>query len=660
MTGVWRSAKEAWARARLAGTPEAARWLKVRQQEAALRDAWGLGDEEKGKGYRERLRRLCDFLGELEPQPGAAAPDDKDFDRLYRGLERAPIGTKEREDYLSRLEALARALAALVDSPPGGDYLQRWQAWSQQPALWAGQHRADLERALRTVGALPILGSPTQSAQVSLLALGKLVDELPCLPAAVGSTDAARTRLRWCLEELAGDHEWAHLQVLVRLARECLREKAFSPACRHHAQMAKEALSKAIPRLEKQLSNQPSAEGLYGLLAAACLVLGKPDDLPRKQRQKQIERALVYARRAVEIAPESIRERLVLLDVLSSLGDPEDIRVQAEIALNLDSGPDTLRTIGDSYWGRTVALRGRGARRNLLREATGFFAKALENVESATVDESCPVEQMQAHGWAHFWMGRFQSELGRYVEAAAHLRTACSLGFKPLEAQVELGWTCFLARQRKDADKAFREALAESRRQRAGDAKVAEAPGEERPIDDLAFEGTLGWAFLCAEFDPTQALRYADQAKRRLVKTTNPEDPELLAALLEVRGRISLRKHDISKGIKQLEDAVLLSPRSGAYCALGFAYLSQSRAVDPVAPPDILRQAREAYRLGRQSDIRGRYRGELWDLNRELRKSEGSAAAASALKSGAPSAGSAAPTASPASLPASLLPGPKG
>lgn len=542
------------------------------------------GEDERGTEYRERLRRLCDFLGELDPEPGATLDDEAvDFEKLQRGLGRTPV-PEAREAYLCRLEKLGKAPAPILDGEKGE----------------CPNHR---------------------------------------------------------VHDLAADHEWAYIQVQVRLARECLQEKAFNATRRERAKKARKALSIAIPWLEKQESNQPSTQGLYGLLATACLTLGTPDETPREDsagdrrekddRQRHIESALVYARHAVEIAPESIRERLVLLDVLSFLGDPADIRAQAEIALNLDSGPETLRTIGGSYWGRTVALRGRAARRQLLLEATDFFAKALRTLESASLDQRCPIDQMQAHGWAHFWLGRFQSERARYAEAAAHLRTASSLGFKPLEALIELAWTCFLARDLDEADKAFGKALAEAGRQRIGGAKVADAPGEERPIDDLAFEGYLGWAFLRADWDPDQALTYADQAdlllppipvradRKRTPKhasdanglpaaTTKPDKPELRAALSEVRGRISLSKGDLREGIGHCKDALHLSPRSGAYCALGRAYLSQAGIAGATAPVT-LQQAREAYRLGRECDLRGRYRRELRELSREIRKAEGKA-----------------------------------
>jgi tetratricopeptide (TPR) repeat protein len=624
-------------------------WQEVRQHEATLRDAWGLAEGEKGEGYRRRLRRLCDFLGELDWQAGTTPADsDVDFARLQRGLLRSPRGAAAREAYLGRLAALAAALAALIDGGQGREYLQHWLAWQQQAALWDGPFAVELQRALAMLGARPSAEPPRATAHGCLLDLEKVIGDLADRPAAGGSAAAARKRWHRCVEDLAGDHEWAYLQVRVRQARECLQERA----CQH-AQTAKDALSIAIPRLEKRHSIQPAADGLYGLLAVACLALAKADGGAREACRQEIESALVYARRAVEIAPESIRERLVLLAVLSYLGDPEDIRVQVEIALNLDSGPDTLRTIGDSYWARTVALRGRGARRKLLQEATGFFFQALENVESAALDASCPLNLMQAHGWVHFWLGRFLSERGRYAEAAAHLRTSSSLGFKPLEAKVELAWTCWLARDRGHADLAFREALAEAARQRVDGAKVADAPGEQRPIEDLAFESSLGWAFLCAEWDPERALQYADQARDLLPAITRPNHPELKSAVLEVRGRIAVRRGEIDEACKLFEDAVRLSPRSGAYCALGAMYLSRARTAGAAAAPAALLRAREMVRLGHEADIRGRYRRELWDLNRELRRSEANPSGGRTPKRGAtpggatPSGGAAAGSAAP-------------
>ena len=599
-------------------------WLEVQRIEDALHGTWGLGGDEKGQGYRNRLRRLCDFLRELEPESAGTADRNADLAKLKRGLAQPQSFTGAREGHICRLMDLRRALEALAPAhgTEGSRYWAPGEGWTPGDSL-PMERQSSRERALVALGALP--ANPELRDQTARGQLGALSDLLARLE--TGAIDAAakervkKARARWqeCLDDCASDWEWAWVQVLVRLARECLRDQPFHPQCCVHAKTAKEALEKAIEKLERNGFNQYRAQGLYGILAATCLMVGRARDTEPEKRLQEIKSALVYARHAVALEPESSRERLVLLDVLSVLGDPEDIRVQAEIALDLDSGPDTLRTIGESYWGRAAILRGRGVRRKLLREAAGFFAKALENVDSAPLDERGPLDQIEAHAWAHFWLGRFHGELGRFSSASAHLQTACTLGFKPLEARVELAWTCLLAHDRKHADQAFREAIEEAERRRVAGPVVAAAPGEKRPVAELAFEGYLGWAFLCADWDPDRAMENAQRAEDRLASIGRANDPQLRAAVLEVRGRVALRRRKLREGLDLLEESVRMSPGSGAYCALGLANLARGQ-VTGKATLKALHRAREAYYLGRDCDIRGRHRRELWELRRELAK----------------------------------------
>jgi tetratricopeptide (TPR) repeat protein len=609
---------------RPAKAQEDERWQRALEYEHELHGTWGLGGDETGMGYRARLRRLCDFLGRLQPEPASPPDEASDFARLRRGLAQARPGCGARESYLHRLGDLRQALEALLRADGENDtwYWERLEMWSPGYGL-AAARKADLEQTLTALGALSAdPARPDDTARGCLQAMSEVLDSLQAdakSDDAKARVDAARVRWQDCLSDCADDWEWAWLQVLVLLARECLRDKPSHPDSCQHARTAKAALEQAIPRLESKGFDQSRAQGLYGILAATCLALGKANDTPQEERLPQIESALVYARHAVAMEPESIGERLVFLDVLAALGDPEDIKVQAEIALDLDSSPETLRTIGGSYWGRAAALRGRRARRRLLREAARFFARALDNVESAPLDERGPLAQIEAHAWAHFWLGRFQGERGRFAEASAHLRTASTLGFKPLEARVELAWTCLLARDRKHADQAFRAAAEEAGRRRAGGAGVAEAPGEERPVAELAFEAHLGWAFLCADWDPDRALVQVKQAEALLPTIARPNQHERRAALLEVRGRAALRRRKLKEALELLEESVKSSPRSGAYCALGFANLALATGAGATAA---LQRAREAYRLARDCDLRRRCRRELWELRRELRKRE--------------------------------------
>lgn len=602
-----------------------ATWQTLEEQEKKLREIWGLGLDGGGAGYRKRLDRICHFVRELEPD-GVSVPDaESEFERYERAFTERSQSAAARESYIQRLEDLRSALEPLARSAgkKAEAFLADVRRWSPILGLPVIYRESPARRAVRQERVEKVLGilgaNPAQQEETPLGHLRFIGDLLEQLEA--GKADRRRVqdaRKRWgeYVEDCAGDWEWAYLQILVRLAGECRQEKPVSTDFCKQVKRAGELLAEAIPIMEKRGFLQYRKQGLYGILAATCL--GRARSQPA-ERLELIERAFTYARHAVEMEPASFRERLVLLDVLSRLGDAEELSAQAEITLNFDSGPETLRTIGASYWDRIVALSGGRARLHLLREAADFFEGALREVESAPFGGGGPLDQVQAHGWAHFWLGRFQFERGKYAEAVSHLRTAGELGFKPLESRVELAWACQVARDRRQADDAFREALAEAHRQSKQGSLVSQAPGEEREIKELEFDAYLGWAFLCAAWDPDRALEKVEEAERLLgvIKAPNQEKQKRQGALDEARGRIHLRKGDLLKAIGELEKAVKESPRCGAYCALGFAYLEQAR-VYPRAAEKALRSAREAWRLARECHPRGRYRRELQELRRQL------------------------------------------
>ncbi len=627
--------------------PKKAWRSEVDKLAARLRAKWGLGTDCGDAGYRDRLKRLCEFLRGLEEETASAG--QVEFARYELVLSPSFRWMGSREAYIQRLDDLRAALAPLAGQT-AETCLGTLQSWSPIQSLkpLAGESLADrgaresnLKSTLQTLQALP--GDPVQPEGTlveCLKALGKLL--VPPM-AAASATEAEELKDAWSdfVEDCFGDWEWAYLQALVRLAKECLREKPVSANFCEQAARAGESLAAAIPSLEKRGLSQYRTQGLYGVLAATYLVRAKDLATPPDRRLGLIERAVTYARHAVELEPESVRERLVLLEVLSTVEDTEELKIQAEIALHLDAGAGTLRAIGASFWSRVVALQGRAERLRLLKEAVRFFTNALREVENASFNSDAPLDQIQAHGWAHFWLGRFQVERGRYLAAITHLKTARELGFKPIESRVELAWACWLLRDRKNADRAFQEATAEASRQSAPRKDnlpvppIAQEPGEERKIVELQFDAYTGWALLCAEWNPDRALGYAGEAENLLPAMDGQNRKDLEAALAEVRGRVLLRQGDLGGGIQKLEESVTKSPRGGAYCALGCARLDQreqSLGGDSKAAGEALRKAQEAYRLARKADLQRRYRREIRDLRHRLR----SASPAQGAVAGAP------------------------
>jgi tetratricopeptide (TPR) repeat protein len=644
---------KSWLRRSPNAAPDDEKWQKVRNLETELHQ---LGFHDGGDGYRRRLGRLCDFIRELAPDGAGTPAGQSDLERYESAF--ATPSTKDKESYLQKLEDLRVALEPLIktDEEDARQYLARVHQSLVQGLEAVATGIPEALRAVRrdkVKGTLKGLGldaaSPRGTPQDCLGDLDRRLTELET--SGIDAQPVKNTRQRWreCVEDCAADWEWAYLQVLARLASEYRKERPASSDYCEQVKKAKDCLSKAIPRMERQGFLQYRTQGLYGDLAAAHLAHAKAPVTKPAERLGLIQRAFTYSRHAVELEPESIRERLVLLDVLSTVGDAGELGVQAEIALNFDSGSETLRTIGASYWDRITTLTGRGVRLRLLREAARFFETALQEVESAPFDGDGPLDQVEAHGWAHFWLGRFQCERGRYAEATAHLRTASALGFKPLESRVELAWAFSLARNIRQGNNAFGDALEETDRQKSRDGSarlVSEAPGEERKIVELEFDAQLGWAFLCAEWAPEEARKHVDLARGLLSASSRPHKEELKAALSEVCGRSHLRQGHFATGIHELEEAVRKSPRAGAYCALGFARLeaAERAKAGSEAFREALRSARGAYRLARESDSRGRYRQDLWELRRRLRGLEGASKAPAAAAAKPAQAGPASAT----------------
>lgn len=602
------------------------RWQRVQLYQEKLQ-LWGFGGERSEEGYRDRLKNLCEFLRALEPDGPYWDVSKNDLEQFLHIFEKANLRLSG-EFYIRRLEDLQAALKALVkrDQECAQPYLARLRKWSPFRSLQSPPaDRGHFEKALKFLGLLPDdVANELESPLLCLSSLGNLLGKLEAERVDERRVGDEKNRWKECFEDYTLDLKWAYLQVLVRLAQQCLKEKS--------SRLNDESLRKGVERLEELILGlesekffQARSQGLYGLLAEIYLahVQAPHPDSESKEKLEFISKALTYAQHAVEKEPKSVRERLRLLKIFSSLGDYGEMKAEADIALNLDSGSETLKIVGASFWDRVAALHDRRDRRKILREASQFFENALKNVESDPLNKNSPFEQVEAHGWAHFWLGRFRCESGRCDEGAIHLKTARTLGFKPLESRVELAWAYLLVRDHKQAAHAFKDAIAEAGRQRKSNHPVAQGPGEERKIVDLEFDAWLGWALLWAERDLFQAEEKISKAESLLPSVGRPNEKDLQAAIHEVRGLAYRKGEKVPDAVKELEAAIRLSPRSGAYFALASVRLEEARTTtEDGLKGAALERALQAYRLGRENDVRGRHRFEVRDLRRKFRHFE--------------------------------------
>src|SRR6185369_16136685 len=229
------------------------------------------------------------------------------------------------------------------------------------------------------LGVLEVNGDRSKDVIHALAGLRKLLDNLDLDKSHCAS--AAEKRWKNYLENCKEDWRWAYLQTVVRLALTCVEEDT---ATESDCTLAQSSLEEAIPGLEEGGFSQPLTQGLSSILAR-CYLRGAS---PRKSQAGGdsetlglLTKAFLHARSAVEMRPGGARERLTLLEVLASFGDPHEMEIQAEIATDLDSSPETLRTIGQCFWNRITSLPVKSHRRRVLRRAAKFFKNAVAQIE---------------------------------------------------------------------------------------------------------------------------------------------------------------------------------------------------------------------------------------------------------------------------------------
>ena len=603
--------------------------VQWRSDLAAWHGRWS-GEAER---YRARMQTACKFLAKMR----ADSDRDKAETRILK-LQRALAAADEatREQHISFLEQLRRVLRHLERRKE-----ERIEIYTKRLKDKRKDFAAPQAQSVREAIAVLLFHTPKSFGgedaefDLRLRSLNALAALKKTLDGLENATDQDIQTWQDCFDDCVVDWEWAYLQVLVALALRYLQQledRPNKPERAHWAERADTLLLEAIDKLEKNGFLQARIQGLYGLLARACLARATMSKSKSKASLDLLRRALAYARCAVEMEPESVRERLVLLQIHGLIGDDGQVKSEADIALDLDPGPETLKVIAASFKERVAATSRRGERRKLLREAVAFFERALRLVESEKGDDQRPIAQMLRHAWAHYWLGRFHCELMEYEKGIAHERIAASLGFKPLESRVNLAWALFEAKAYDQAERAFEEALAEAHRQReqtGNHTQVAEAPGEERTIDELLIDLYLGWAFLCTERggNPKMAEKFAWLANRLISRADLPNPREQHAAFHECLGRVYYRMGLLDDSAEQARKAIRTSARSGAFCCLLYTHLAKARS-EPAHWPQVAQECHELWMHAQETDVRGRNRAEILDIGRQMRQMEEKAAPA--------------------------------
>lgn len=591
------------------------------------------------------LRRSFAISHEFEQMkpPALRESDAEEKGRRVRDLERiwSTVVKLERSQkeaaaqYRNRLADLVTALRVLARRPgesaaAHGDRL--WEVAALAAKLREARGTRDRDALLLDLGRTLELSGGMDRLRDFWDLFGTL--EIPkSAPGRDGAEDLAGNRL--------SDLAWIHAQVAARLARQCLAGDGTAMQRQKDAREAESHLETAVACLEANYTAQVGRMGLHRLWAQACLVqiqLAPPrDPLPRELA----DRALRHANSAVALDPESAEARLVLGQVYSYLHDFQKADHEWEICRSLNPDQHTLREIARSHWGWVDSLRGPAMRRQELERAFRIARELHDIIENASIESPPDQKQLEDHGWVHYSLGSFAYEQKDYRESIAHLQIARSLGFKPIEGRVRLGWTCYQARAYDEAERAFRDAVREAGRQlrpwrkrptrsvlegvytalaaltqKMGPPGTAQEPGESSPLQDLLAEALLGRALLFADrgVQLNRARRLAQFAGSLLVRTSRGE---LRSLYYECRGYVELRLDQMEASLESLRQAVEHSASSRAYCRLAKACLAMAGngAAEPLR---YVQEARRACAAAQECDLQEDYKTMIGDLLREL------------------------------------------
>ena len=441
--------------------------------------------------------------------------------------------------------------------------------------------------------------------------------------------DQTERLLQECRSELHLILEWACSQAEIAIGRMCLGAGAAHPIRRELANAARETIKAAIERLERLDFQQPREQGLYALLAQACLEAAEACSEPQK-RAELLKEALQHGQLAVGLNPNGADARLVVVRIYTALGDYQQAREESDVCLatclanNPEQEPEILRSVGTSFWVWVRSAESFRTREKVMQDAVVFFTRVLRLIECRGFRKEKATEQIWSHAWAHYWLGRFHSEKGDYQSGILHQKIGCSLGFKPLEARIDLAWAYLMAREYEDAEQVFLDARHEAEQQQRESpvSGVAdEGKGGDRTLDDLSIDLYLGWGFLAIESDgdlgaALERLRKAEDLISTALASVRTR--ALHAAIQEGFAWIHFKGGNLTECQKAANESLRHMRRCGTYCCLARARLSQAG----LDPSKAALEARVFARRALELDVRKRYRREIREILLKVRTTE--------------------------------------
>ena len=333
---------------------------------------------------------------------------------------------------------------------------------------------------------------------------------------------------------------------------------------------------------------------------------------------------------ALRLDPLSPFERAALAEVHFARRDFEDAREAWELGIYLsepDAGPDAEYqlaemqwNIGICHWRSAGNLRDTGRRRSALEQARVAFAESLELIDDA-----------DARGPYHYWMGRLLFDLCQYEDAIDHFQRAAGVASRDqLQARLMLGRSKLVCMDYEGAEAAFRSVITDLRELRLESSEpIGVEFNEERPWPTLLVSSLLGLASSLAERNVgyTEAHEHIRSARDVAVGLDQGADQgACMAECEETEGWIAYLEDDLAHAADSLGRALELTPDPRAYARLAHVRARQLEMQGESADLGAIRRdGIRACELAANLDVDDRYTQTIRDARRRLADLAGSA-----------------------------------
>jgi tetratricopeptide (TPR) repeat protein len=406
--------------------------------------------------------------------------------------------------------------------------------------------------------------------------------------------------------------DWSSVQIDIFLAKKEAKDEIPYECIKR--------LKGVLDKLEDNHEREIRTHRLYGLLAECYLKSYKSRE--REKREETIQKALYYAKKAVEIDPFSAEDRGLLSRVYFKLNDYDQAFKELKNFLLLTPADlDILRYIPIiRNWDR-VFFYDPERRKENFKSLCEFLEEGLRQMKAMVFNDQAAMDSFEYMNTIYYKLGSFHRKLKNYDDAIDYLKIAGTMGGRDaLKAKLELGWTYMEAMAYNKAEQVFAEIYRYNENYYPIEVLLGLAAAIiERTISANGVNELLDY--------PREIL---DDVKERLVESENNtrlkttikrELPRYWARYYGCMGRIAIKKEEIEDAVNHFEKSVSIEGSSWGYYFLAEAYYRRSQEKKEIKKGKercYLERAQDACIMSENFDKKDLYNREVTALKQKI------------------------------------------